>query len=389
MSFPFHDKYWCDVAEFVELHRRPDETILANDLFWWRFSDIYRYANLHLNPRFQYDWVVVHKGELQHFPILFLEHLQQRYTAVLANPVFVVWAIKAQTPALENHPDVLSFQGLLDIRKQQDFLPQSADDDVTPTPGRITSFQNLSKTELADAMDRFFRRGGYEYRTKRDATFYKEIDRWLDVYSEDLENASILDIACGNGRVARSMKRYRSIREIDLSPVAIELAKQDGAHDTRRKALVMDAEALDFPEASFDAATFVEAIEHVHDVGAVLQETSRVLKSGGVLILNSANANSLHQRMNAKLGYPYFKTNYQHLRELTWQEVQAALDSAGFDIERAEGIFLYPYWGIPGVDEHVRSINDDDPEIVEAMRFLGERAGPEYAYCSMIRARKR
>ena len=37
----------------------------------------------------------------------------------------------------------------------------------------------------------------------------------------------------------------------------------------------------------------------------------------------------------------------------------------------------------------VREVIDDDEEFVEAMRVLGERAGAEYAYVGVVRARKR
>jgi hypothetical protein len=44
---------------------------------------------------------------------------------------------------------------------------------------------------------------------------------------------------------------------------------------------------------------------------------------------------------------------------------------------------------VPNVDQHVRALTDNDPEIVEALRVLGERAGPELAYCAIVRARRR
>jgi hypothetical protein len=45
----------------------------------------------------------------------------------------------------------------------------------------------------------------------------------------------------------------------------------------------------------------------------------------------------------------------------------------GLKVIRSGGIFLYPYWGIPGIDQVMRSINDSDPEVVELMRELGRR----------------
>ena len=61
----------------------------------------------------------------------------------------------------------------------------------------------------------------------------------------------------------------------------------------------------------------------------------------------------------------------------------------GLGSTRTAGIFLYPYWGVPGVDEVVRKITDEDPQFVELMRLLGERVGAEYAYCSVVLAQKK
>jgi hypothetical protein len=57
-------------------------------------------------------------------------------------------------------------------------------------------------------------------------------------------------------------------------------------------------------------------------------------------------------------------------------------------VTETAGVSLLPYWGIPGIDEVVRDVTDNDPEVVEMMRVLGARAG-EYAYTGVVLARKR
>lgn len=64
------------------------------------------------------------------------------------------------------------------------------------------------------------------------------------------------------------------------------------------------------------------------------------------------------------------------------------ISEAGFGIKETGGVFLQPYWGVPGLDEHVRSLTDDDPQMVEMLRDLGERVGAEYAFCYVIAAVK-
>jgi hypothetical protein len=106
------------------------------------------------------------------------------------------------------------------------------------------------------------------------------------------------------------------------------------------------------------------------------------------LFVTVANRDSLHQVMTRKLGYPEFCTNHHHVREFNMQETRAMLADAGFAITREGGIFLFAYWGIPGIDHLVRHLIDDDAEVVELHRKLGRAAGADHAYCSVALARK-
>jgi len=125
------------------------------------------------------------------------------------------------------------------------------------------------------------------------------------------------------------------------------------------------------------------------DADAVFAEIRRVLKRGGRLMATVANRDSVNQILMTKLGHPEFVTNYQHMKEFSYRETLDLFTRYKFELDRTAGIFLYPYWGVPGVDEVVRKITDEDPEFVELMRLLGERAGAEHAYCSVVLAHKK
>src|SRR5262249_51325974 len=142
---------------------------------------------------------------------------------------------------------------------------------------------------------------------------------------------------------------------------------------------------LAFPDASFATVLFIDAIEHVRDAPATLSEIARVLEPGGDLVVTVANRNSLHQIIARKLGLPEFKTNYQHIREFSFDEIRTLLAERGLGVADAKGLFLYPFWGIPQLDDAVRVLTDEDPEMVEVLRLLGERVGPEYAYSFTVR----
>jgi SAM-dependent methyltransferase len=65
---------------------------------------------------------------------------------------------------------------------------------------------------------------------------------------------------------------------IDANPYAVE-------HGVTRNLLVMQAEALDFPDASFDLLCSFHVIEHIPALDRALAEMARVVKPGGKVLL--------------------------------------------------------------------------------------------------------
>jgi SAM-dependent methyltransferase len=172
---------------------------------------------------------------------------------------------------------------------------------------------------------------------------------------------------------------------VDISAVATGHACRSSANTPYA---VMDAHRIGLVDRSFDSILFIDAIEHVASAAIVLSEIARVLAPSGELVVTVANRNSLHEIIGRKLGFPEFKTNYQHIQEFTFHEIQVLLEENGFSLEKSKGIFLYPFWGVPLLDASVRQLTDEDPEVVEILRLLGERVGPEYAYAFAVRAVK-
>jgi SAM-dependent methyltransferase len=88
-----------------------------------------------------------------------------------------------------------------------------------------------------------------------------------------------------------------------------------------------------YPSASFDMVYSGESIEHITRAEAelVLAEARRVLRPGGVLALDTPNANLTRLQQDAFID-PDHKYEYRH------KEMAAMLRGNGFVIERAMGI---------------------------------------------------
>lgn len=101
----------------------------------------------------------------------------------------------------------------------------------------------------------------------------------------------VLDVACGTGIVsfaaARAVGPHGRVTGVDLSGQMVEFAsRRADVHQVyNARFLRMNAEQLDFADASFDAVTCALGLMYVPDPVKALAEMRRVLRPGGRLSL--------------------------------------------------------------------------------------------------------
>lgn len=106
--------------------------------------------------------------------------------------------------------------------------------------------------------------------------------RLLHAFAQLPAGAKVLEVGCGAGRQARTLKKFRPELEVygcDLSQAAIMVARSynDGVIYE-----VSDAARLPYPDNFFEAVMLFDVLEHVPDVASVVKEIVRVLKPGGM-----------------------------------------------------------------------------------------------------------
>ena len=388
MSFPWHDPPWCEVGDLLAASADPGARVLAPDPFWWRFPALWRYVPANLTPDADYDWVVVHKGEVPAIPRPFLEHVVATMTPVLANEVFVVFTGSPGSHAVApGSPHLLSLLAALgQLPPEPEVELVAVSDRVLEASPTLRTFGAMAPAEARAEQDDFFRSGGYRYPTGRDQAYYSEVRRHRDRALRP--GTRVLDVASGAFPAAPLPHDVTLVRT-DFSSVGVARAAALDVDEPGVHHVVCDAAKLAVPSAAFDTVLFVDSIEHVFDAEAVFAECARALRPGGELLVTFSNTNSLNQILTRALGHPTFVTNHQHVREFSPREIFAMLDACGFDVVETGGIELRPYWGVPGIDHVVRDTLDDDEELVAALAELGRRAGVEYAYVGVVTARKR
>jgi 2-polyprenyl-6-hydroxyphenyl methylase / 3-demethylubiquinone-9 3-methyltransferase len=109
----------------------------------------------------------------------------------------------------------------------------------------------------------------------------------------DVSGCRVLDLGCGGGLFSEALHEMGcQVTGIDPSGRSITAALEHAsAQGYGIRYEVGRGESLPFEPASFDIVACCDVLEHVDDVTAVIRETARVLRSGGVFLYDTINRN--------------------------------------------------------------------------------------------------
>lgn len=189
---------------------------------------------------------------------------------------------------------------------------------------------------------------GYSFRVRRD-----KVEQLIQ--SEKGQNKIVLDIGSGPGIMIEALlKSNFKVVAIDAAPQMIELTKKQFPNV---ESIVSDARKILKPDNTFDVATAMGLVEYFEEDGEFYTEMSRVLKSGGKLLVTYPNVWSPWRLWNrvflmilrpirAVLGIDTSKksNNIRH-KEYTVSAAKKEMEKFGFVIEDAlyYNLRLVPY----------------------------------------------
>jgi len=163
-------------------------------------------------------------------------------------------------------------------------------------------------------------------------------------------DGKLLDVGCGDGWVLSHFTKDFTCYGVDVSKVAIDLAKQRfSEHGLKAKFEVRSATKLRYADNQFDVVLFIDCIEHLtlEDGVRALNEIYRVLKPGGEVIICTPNLcdeyvidksdvpEALRKVLPDKIKNSDFSEPEHHLHEYEREELKNVVESCGFSIQRS------------------------------------------------------
>lgn len=99
------------------------------------------------------------------------------------------------------------------------------------------------------------------------------------------EKSALLDLACGQGILARHLPQGVSYTGVDASPSLVKAAKQYSSQRIHKFQVGDVTQPLSLPLETFSHATILLALQNIADPLAVLQNAARHLQPGGKLVI--------------------------------------------------------------------------------------------------------
>ena len=147
----------------------------------------------------------------------------------------------------------------------------------------------------------------------------------------------VLDVACGPGIVVEALARSAGeVIGCDITPEMLEKARERCAKAGIANARFKPgrAEALPFPDASFDVVVSRSAVHHFADPAAAFREMARVVKPGGRVITVDVQSSESPEEAALHNALEILR-DPSHVRMLPKSELHHAMAAAGLAIEEA------------------------------------------------------
>jgi len=207
-----------------------------------------------------------------------------------------------------------------------------------------------------------------------DYTKIKDVEEFLHAYTalykEDLyqtaralavtrlfpkinKQTKILELGCGGGFYSLTAAKMggKEIVVTDLERGCVKAAKLNLLRNNclRVEGIVTDATKLPLQNESFHTVLCIDLVEHINKEETLIQETHRILKNQGKLLIATQNSSSLNYLLEGFVRRKVLKNpkwmgwDKAHVRFYNPQSIFTLLKSQGFQITKIAGTYFIPY----------------------------------------------
>ena len=131
-----------------------------------------------------------------------------------------------------------------------------------------------------------------------------------------INGGGVLDVGCGSGQfieiLVQSLRSYDSITGVDIDEAVLQEARMNFTGDTFRF-ITASSHLLPLDDGSFDFVSISKALHHVENERQTLAEMMRVLKPGGLLLINEMIRDGLTESQQSHMLYHHLRAEIDNL----------------------------------------------------------------------------
>ena len=160
----------------------------------------------------------------------------------------------------------------------------------------------------------------------------------LKEFFADKNVRTILDVGTGPGHFIPTLLNVfpdAAITGIDPEEESLQEAAKNF---TGAEFVEMKGEQIDFPDNTFDLASISMALHHLSDVQKTLSEMQRVVKPGGLIIVNELFSDGLNPAQEVHKRMHHFRSKIDrlngvcHNESFTRKEILAHIEKSGLQV---------------------------------------------------------
>lgn len=163
----------------------------------------------------------------------------------------------------------------------------------------------------------------------------------LERLSEERNLGVVIEFGCGTGYFTKAIvKNAKHVIATDLSDEMLEEAKEKLKEYQNLTIEKADCESTSFPSEKFDTVFMVNVIHFIQNPHKCLQESKRILKDGGLLLLVDYTGYGMNWFEKMMLGFRFFRKcgiPPRHAQtNLSSDEFSSLVEGAGFKVEEIQ-----------------------------------------------------